>query len=110
METLEFLVQGSAVEPYRVSFRRDGANLSGYCTCPAGGNGMYCKHRIRILHGLMEAVVSANSADVTTVAKWLEGTDVETALTAVTLLEKEAERIKIELSAAKKALARCLLS
>jgi uncharacterized Zn finger protein len=110
METLEFLVQGSAAEPYRISFHRDGTNLSAYCTCPAGENGMYCKHRIRILHGLIEAVVSDNAADVNTVASWLAGTDVETALHAVTLLEKEAERIKSELSAAKKALARCLLS
>lgn len=110
METLEFLVQGSAVEPYRVSFRRDGVNLSGYCTCPAGENGMFCKHRIRILHGLVEAIVSDNSAEVSTVASWLAGTDVETALNAVTRLEKEAERIKSELSAAKKALARCLLT
>jgi uncharacterized Zn finger protein len=110
METLEFLVQGSASEPYRVLFRRDGANLSGYCTCPAGENGMYCKHRIRILHGLVEAVVSDNGTDVGIVASWLAGTDVETALQTVTLLEGEAERIKRELSAAKKALAQCLLS
>ena len=110
METLKFLVQGSAAEPYLVSFRRDGGNLSGYCSCPAGENGMYCKHRIRILHGLIEAVVSDNADDVATVTGWLAGTDVETALQAVTLLEKEAERIKTALSAAKKTLAKCLLN
>lgn len=110
METLEFLVRGSAVEPYRVSFRRDGASLSGYCTCPAGENGVYCKHRIRILHGLVEAVISDNSADVRIVASLLAGTDVELALNDVTRLEKDAERIKTELTAAKRALARCLLT
>jgi uncharacterized Zn finger protein len=109
METVEFLVQGSAVEPYRVLFRRDGMNLSAYCTCPAGENGMYCKHRIRILQGLVEAVVSSNTKDVSTVAGWLAGTDVENALRNVISLEKEAERIKNALSAAKKALAKCLL-
>lgn len=109
MEAIEFLVQGSAAEPYRVSFfRRDGTNLSAYCTCPAGENGMYCKHRIRILQGLVEAVVSDNSNDVRTVADWLAGTDVETALRNVISLEKEAEQIKNALSAAKKTLARSL--
>ena len=109
METIEFLVQGSALEPYRVSFRRDGKNLSAYCTCPAGENGMYCKHRIRILQGLVEAVVSDNSDEVTRVAGWLAGTDVEMALQGVISLQEESERIKHALTAAKKVLAKCLL-
>lgn len=71
---------------------------------------MYCKHRIRILRGLLDGIVSKNTIDVTTVASWLAGTDVETALDVIESLEKEAERIKNALSAAKKGLARCLLS
>ena len=110
MDTFEFLVQGSAPEPYRVSFRRrDAKNVSAYCTCPAGESGMSCKHRIRILRGLLEGVVSKNTADVTTVAGWLAGSDVEKALHTIDQLEKEAERIKKALSAAKKALSQCLL-
>jgi uncharacterized Zn finger protein len=110
METFEFLVQGSASEPYRVSFRRRGVkNLSAYCTCPAGENGMSCKHRVRILRGLLDGIVSKNIADVTTVAGWLAGTDVEAALNSIDTLEREAERIKKALSSAKKALSQCLL-
>lgn len=71
---------------------------------------MYCKHRIRILHGLIEAIVSDNTNDVITVAGWLAGTDVETALQTVTSLENEAARIKNALSAAKRVLAKCLLN
>jgi|ERR1041385_1780747 uncharacterized Zn finger protein len=110
MDAFEFLVQGSAAEPYRVSFHRwsDG-NLSAYCTCPAGENGMACKHRVRILRGILDGVVSENHADVTMVAAWLGGTDVEKALQSVEALEKEAERIKGALTAAKKMLAQCLL-
>jgi hypothetical protein len=68
-DTFEFLVQGSAAEPYVISFRRrDAKNISAYCTCPAGESGMSCKHRIRILRGLIEGIVSSNSADVTVVA------------------------------------------
>lgn len=71
---------------------------------------MYCKHRIRILRGLVDGIVSENAVDVTTVAGWLAGTDVETALRVVESLEYEAERIKNALSIAKKGLARCLLN
>jgi hypothetical protein len=70
---------------------------------------MYCKHRIRILRGLLDGIVSKNTADVPTVAGWLAGTDVETALRTIESLEKEAERIKTALSITKKALARSLL-
>ena len=109
-DSFEFLVQGSAPEPYVVSFRRrDAKNISAYCTCPAGESGMACKHRIRILHGLLDGIVSNNTADVSTVSGWLAGSDVETALRTIDGLEKEADRIKRALSAAKKALAQCLL-
>jgi len=70
---------------------------------------MSCKHRVRILRGLLEGLVSENTTDVSTVAGWLAGSDVETALETIDQLEKEAERIKKALSAAKKALAGCLL-
>jgi hypothetical protein len=110
MDAFEFLVQGSAPEPYRVSFmRRDPKSISAYCTCPAGESGMSCKHRIRIFRGLLEGVVSPNTLDVNTVAGWLAGSDVETALHTIDQLEKEADRIKRALSVAKKSLSQCLL-
>ena len=70
---------------------------------------MYCKHRIRILQGLVEGIVSDNTADVQKVVGWLVGTDVEHPLQTVIALEKEADRIKSALSEAKRALARCFL-
>jgi VWFA-related protein len=58
METAEFLVQGSSLEPYEVVFKkRADANLSAYCTCMAGLNGSHCKHRINILKGVTKDVV-----------------------------------------------------
>ena len=109
MDTPEFLVQGSSPQPYRVMFhRRAAGNLSAYCTCAAGESGMFCKHRVRILCGLVDGIVSDNHPDVTMVGQWLTGTDVETALQAVVSLEREADRIKRALSEAKKALSRAL--
>lgn len=105
-----FLVQGSAPEPYNVVFRRrDPQNLSAYCTCPAGENGMYCKHRIRILQGLVDGIVSENVEEVQRVVDWVVGTDVEQALRAVCDLEQEMDRLKKTLSHAKYSLARCFL-
>ena len=106
--TSEFLVQGSAPEPYVVSFRRRGAWTFQLIACPAGQR-MVCKHRIRILRGSTEGIVSKNTADAATVAGWLAGSDVETALQRVDELQKEADRINKALSTAKKALAQCLL-
>ncbi len=106
MEEICFLVQGSAEEPYRVTFQKSENNLSAYCTCPAGTNGQYCKHRIRILCGITHGIVSGNEGKVQIVALWLPGTDVDVALSAVLDAEKQYEKAKLELSSAKKRLAR----
>jgi uncharacterized Zn finger protein len=97
-----FLVQGSSPEPYKVVFtRRSNINLSAYCSCPAGENGLYCKHRLEILAGNTRAVLNPNSDDITTVRSWLIGSDVEKALLKVNELEEEAARIKKALTLAK---------
>ena len=106
MQEIAFLVQGSAAEPYEVRFvKRSETNLSAYCTCPAGENGKHCKHRSEILTGSTDGIVSGNQDDVQTVCAWMVGTDVESALMEMLQLEKEADRIKKSLAAAKTKLA-----
>ena len=70
---------------------------------------MACKHRVRILRGVIVGIVSQNTTDVTTVAGWLAGSDVDAVLRKIDELEKETESIKKALIAAKKSLAQCLL-
>lgn len=109
MEELAFEVRGSAPEPYAVVFvRRSPTNLSAYCSCPAGENGQYCKHKFAILDGIQKSIVSANVDDVKIVQSWLPGTDVEQALSRMRDLEQKAAAIKKELSLAKKDLARSM--
>ena len=108
MERIDFLVKGSSPEPYKVTFTKKGANISAYCTCPAGENGQYCKHRFGILAGSSANVVSANSDDIALVSSWLPGSDIETAWVEVKRLEHEAEQIKSQLYQAKKALANAM--
>jgi hypothetical protein len=105
VETCVFLIKGSASESYKVTFEKDGSNLSAYCTCRAGKHGQYCKHRFAILEGKVDAVMSENVVDVKKVVGWLPGTDVERALQDVALAEKELARAKKKLSAAKRSLA-----
>jgi uncharacterized Zn finger protein len=109
VDEIGFDVQGSAPEPYRVTFvRRSQVNFSAYCTCPAGINGQYCKHRFAILAGVKDGIVSNNIDDIKVVQSWLPGTDIESALNSVRGLENEAERIKKALTASKHALARAM--
>ena len=109
MQEISFQVQGSAPEPYDVGFvKRSDTNLSAYCSCPAGENGKYCKHRFNILDGITKGIVSNNSEAVAIVQSWLPGTDVEKALIQMRKLEEEAATIKKQLSAAKKELAKAM--
>ena len=109
MNEIYFKVQGSAQEPYKVTFvKRSQTNLSAYCTCPAGDNGQYCKHRFRILDGLTTDIVSENLEQVKTIQSWLVGTDVEEALLTMRSIESEAIKIKKALASAKKEVAKAM--
>ena len=105
MKEAAFLVQGSAPEPYEVHFRLDGRNLTAICTCPAGENGQYCKHRFGIMSGVTKGVVSENHDDVAKVASWVEDTDVGEIWNEVKDLERQVDSLNQRLSSLKKKLA-----
>ena len=109
MDRMEFFVQGSEIEPYHVIIEKTGNNLNAYCTCAAGSNGQYCKHRFRILSGNPEAIISPDYVALRQAVDWLAGTDVEAALSTLASAEDSYEKAKRELSLAKKVLAQALL-
>ena len=109
MEDICFLVQGSAEEPYKVTFKKNGSTILAYCTCPAGVHGQHCKHRFRILDGCGDGIVSGNKVEVMIVKSWLSGTDVEAALDEVAEKERVLVKVKQDLSAAKKKLAHIMI-
>ncbi|MDD2851601.1 MAG: SWIM zinc finger family protein [Desulfuromonadaceae bacterium] len=108
MEERVFFVQGSAQEPYKVSFQKNNNNLTAYCTCPAGENGQYCKHRLNILGGTTDGLVSENIHDVETVISWLSGTDLEIALNEFKFAEYQFDNAKRKLAEAKKRLSKSI--
>jgi hypothetical protein len=103
---LVFYIRGFAAVPYKVTFRKNGENLSAYCTCPAGDNGQYYKHRFNILGGFSDGIISGNGGDVAIVTSWLPGTDVESAIDNVMDAEEQFKSAKVKLSTAKKRLAK----
>ena len=88
-----FEVQGSAAEPYTVTFTLEEDNFNAYCTCPAGKKGQYCKHRFSLMASEPE------------IKAWIQGSDVEEALSVLAEAEHELAQIKKRVSAAKKAVA-----
>lgn len=109
MQEILFEVQGSASEPYTVVFmKHSDNNLSAFCTCPAGENGQYCKHRFNILDGQTKGIISNNLDDVKIIQSWLPGSDIEEALIKMRELEVELEKVKKALSTAKKEVARAM--
>ena len=110
MDELRFSIHGSSDEPYTVRFERPASgNLNAYCTCPAGKNGQYCKHRVNLLNGEIKGIVSGNEDDLPKLAEMIKGSDVETTYNRVIDLEAQAARIKKQISDAKKDLAAAML-
>jgi len=106
---ITFDVEGSAPSPYRVTFEnRGGGNLAAFCTCPAGQNGLYCKHRFSIMGGDTAGIVSGNEPEVRLVAEWLKGSDVERSLEALHEAERHLDAAKRAVARAKQAVAQSL--
>jgi hypothetical protein len=106
VEPLEFFVQGSSLEPYNVRIRRVGERILATCTCKAGIMRQLCKHRIRILQGDSQGLVSGNLEQVLNMPSFLEGTVVLNAIRQIARLEEEVEEAKRILARAKEALAK----
>jgi len=85
-------------------------NLNAFCTCPAGDNGQYCKHRFGILSGNTKSIVSENQGDVSIIQSWLPGSDLEKALKEMAEAEHESDLARKRLSLAKKMVAKAMRS
>lgn len=102
--SIEFQVQGSEREPYHIFFERTGSHIRAFCTCAAGAQGQSCKHRMAILAGVTDGIVSANAHCAAEVASWLPGSNVAEAIALVAEAEAALDQAKKALAKAKRAL------
>lgn len=106
---LNFLVQGSEPEPYRVMFRREGRNFTATCNCRGGEMGQICKHRMNLLKGETVGLVSGNGDQLIHLPGMFSGTDAELAFEKLVEAEAAVDAARAEFSRRKKAFARTLL-
>lgn len=108
MQKLEFIVEGSKGDEYKILFECDGNNLNVFCTCPAGESGIYCKHRFALMDGDVTALLSENESDVAALKDLMNGTEVEAAYNDVIKLQAQYDELSTRLKAAKKVLAKAM--
>jgi SWIM zinc finger len=108
VERVEFIVEGSQGDEYGVTFEINGAAARASCTCPAGSNGQYCKHRLGLMDGDASPLLSDNNSDVARLPTLLRGTDLEAAHGRFSKAEAACAIAKYDFDAAKKALSRVM--
>jgi uncharacterized Zn finger protein len=109
MQEIVFKVKGSAIDPYIVRFVNSGDDqITAFCSCPAGINGQYCKHRFSIMRGQLKSVVSGGDTEVGIVHQWLDGTKLREAFLEMDALQVEADRVNRSLARVKKAVSQIM--
>jgi uncharacterized Zn finger protein len=108
MERVEFLVEGSQGDRYTLAFEVNGKKGSAFCTCQAGANGQFCKHRLGIMDGDVSCLLSGNTADVVRLKTILGGTDLEASYGRFVEAEAVLAVAKKQFDVAKRALAKVM--
>lgn len=97
MKELQFMAQESNDEPpRRVTITKDKGNVTARCTCPRGGVGHICRHRLSILSGSGRLIVSDNVADVQHVEAWVVWSDVGVLIARLVEAQKRLQAVKSE--------------
>ena len=97
MKELQFMAQESNDEPpRRVTITKEKGNVTARCTCPRGGVGHICRHRLSILAGNSRMVVSGNVADVKHVEAWVVWSDVGVLIARLIDAQKRLHAVKSE--------------
>ncbi|MFZ0887580.1 MAG: hypothetical protein WA005_03940, partial [Candidatus Binataceae bacterium] len=108
VQTLRFRMKGSKGDLYDVEVSRLGARLRISCTCKAGIFHDFCHHKLELLNDKMGARASDNSEDVATLHEWLVGTDLPTAVAALTDAEEALTKARAERQRSKDQILRLL--
>ncbi len=104
---LVYFVDGSRGDEYVVTITRSGSVVNALCTCAAGQNGSFCRHRVGILTGDMGGVIphDDNKDDLATL---LQGSALADALARYQDAEAAVDAAQAEFAKVKKALSRVM--
>lgn len=105
-EIFDFLVQGSAKEPYKVNFiKQEGHEYyAALCNCKAGSMGQVCKHRMNIFSGKTEDIVEGSLSDAKMLAQWYKGSHYEKINARIKEQEKVVKKAQSKLRSTKREL------
>jgi hypothetical protein len=88
-------VYGSKGNLYRVSFDRAASGVRVQCTCKAGVNGQFCRHRIALLAGdrsMMVDVLAMQTLD--DVLSWPEFVSIKTEISKLKEVQDQIEGLE----------------
>ena len=102
-------VYGSEGDIYEVAFTILSGKALASCTCKAGSNGQFCKHRLALLAGDMDRLVDKSKAsDVKDVLGWPEFSTILDQVSRLHEIEAQIDELEKAKSALKKSVAKAL--
>ncbi|MEO5353970.1 MAG: SulP family inorganic anion transporter [Magnetococcus sp. XQGC-1] len=93
-------------ERYRMSFRREGSNLTATCSCDHGEEDTICRHIFLVLTGDVDelTLLEGTKKDVDCIVEMVAGTDVDVALQKMIAVDKAVQTTLQEYHKAKETL------
>jgi NAD-dependent DNA ligase len=74
-ESLHFDVEGSTGNIYDIEAWKEANHFRMTCTCDAGKNSHFCRHRDALLNGVVDHLISHNTSDVAKLVGMIAGTE-----------------------------------
>lgn len=105
MEKLIFLMKYEELAPHEVIFRREGKAVTASCSCSSAKLGMDCRHRLDLIGGRDQCLVSGNYEDTNILKEWLENTPLKRAFADFEALRKASWQISEDIQEARRVLA-----
>jgi DNA polymerase-3 subunit epsilon len=87
--SLRFMFEGSNDNTYEIIASRVGNHFEMTCTCQAGQNELWCKHRSALMKGRLDKLISENASDVEKLPELAAGTEFEQTFRTVFELEQQ---------------------
>lgn len=109
MRNIVIEVYGSEGDVYEVAFTALSGKPLASCTCKAGSNGQFCKHRLALLAGDMGRLVDkSKAAEVKDVLGWAEFAPILGQVSRLHEIEAQIDELEKARSALKKAVGKAL--